>query len=87
MIRQFFSGDQVVSSEQEGRLKDLIARKELPFAEKVDHLFLAALSRKPTAQEQEAIGKIMASAKDNEAAALEDVWWALLNSNEFVLDH
>jgi hypothetical protein len=77
----------VVSSEQEGRLKDLIARKELPFAEKVDHLFLAALSRKPTAQEQEAIGKIMASAKDNEAAALEDVWWALLNSNEFVLDH
>ena len=77
----------VVSSEQEGRLKDLIAMKELPFAEKIDHLFLAALSRKPTPQEQQAIAKIMASAKDNEAAALEDVWWALLNSNEFVLDH
>ncbi|HZL90903.1 MAG TPA: DUF1549 domain-containing protein [Pirellulaceae bacterium] len=77
----------VVSSEQEGRLKDLIARKELPFAEKVDHLFLAALSRKPTAQEQQDIGKIMASAKDNEGAALEDIWWALLNSNEFILDH
>ncbi len=77
----------IVSAEQEGRLKTLIARDSLPLAEKIEHLFLAALSRKPTAQEQQAIAQILVSAKDNQAAALEDIWWALLNSNEFVLDH
>ena len=55
--------------------------------EKVEHLFLAALSRKPTSRELPAIAKILASAKDKPAIALEDIWWALLNSNEFILDH
>lgn len=76
-----------VSAEEGGRLKTLIAKDSLSLNEKIEHLFLAALSRKPTAKEQEAIGKILANAKDNQAAALEDIWWALLNSNEFVLDH
>jgi hypothetical protein len=76
-----------VSAEEGGRLKTLIAKDSLPLDQKIEHLFLAALSRKPTAKEQEAIGKILANAKDNQAAALEDIWWALLNSNEFILDH
>jgi hypothetical protein len=53
----------------------------------VEHLFLASLSRKPTGRELTAIAKILANAKDKPAAALEDIWWALLNSNEFILDH
>ncbi|HUE72986.1 MAG TPA: DUF1549 domain-containing protein [Pirellulaceae bacterium] len=76
-----------VSAEEGGRLKTLVAKDSLPMNEKIEHLFLAALSRKPTAQEQQAIGLILANAKDNQAAALEDIWWALLNSNEFILDH
>ena len=55
--------------------------------DKVEHLFLASLSRKPTGREFSAIQKILANAKDKPAAALEDIWWALLNSNEFILDH
>jgi uncharacterized protein DUF1549/uncharacterized protein DUF1553 len=77
----------VVSAEQDGRLKTLAGKTSLSLEEKIKHLFLAALSREPTAQEQTAIGQILASAKDNEVAALEDIWWALLNSNEFALDH
>ena len=76
-----------VSRQQEGRLRSLIDNNELPLEAKIEHLFLAALSRKPTQQEQEALKQILATAKDDQAAALEDIWWALLNSNEFVLDH
>ena len=31
--------------------------------------------------------RILANSGGNEAIALEDIWWALLNSNEFILDH
>lgn len=55
--------------------------------EKVEHLFLAALSRPPSKRELEAVRKISAQVPDNPNAALEDIWWSLLNSNEFILDH
>ncbi|RCS40681.1 DUF1553 domain-containing protein [Bremerella cremea] len=66
-------------------LKNVIASKMSP-PEKVEHLFLAALSRRPTKKELNAIGEILKS-RNNEAVALQDIWWALLNSNEFILDH
>jgi hypothetical protein len=55
--------------------------------EKIEHLFLAALSRPPSKRELEAVRKIAAQLPDNFNAVLEDIWWALLNSNEFILDH
>ncbi|MBI1248582.1 DUF1549 domain-containing protein [bacterium] len=66
-------------------LKNVTASK-MPIQEKVDHLFLAALSRRPTKKESSAIGEILKT-RPNQAAALQDIWWALLNSNEFILDH
>lgn len=52
----------------------------------VEHLYLAALSRKPTAVELERVMKLVeTSEKQNEA--LEDVFWALLNSKEFIFNH
>ena len=78
----------VLSADQDGRLiKTLAAKTSLTFEQRAEHLFLAALSRKPTSHEQQAIGTILTTAKDDQVAALEDIWWALLNSNEFVLDH
>lgn len=66
-------------------LKNVIASNMSP-SDKVEHLFLAALSRRPTKKELNAISEILKS-RSNEAAALQDIWWALLNSNEFILDH
>ena len=86
---EMMNGDlirQTAGSGKQGFLPGLI-KSEMPINEKVEHLFLAALSRKPTSRELPAIAKILASAKDKPAAALEDIWWALLNSNEFILDH
>lgn len=66
-------------------LNNVIASKMSP-PEKVEHLFLASLSRPPSKKEMSAISAIL-KARENEAAALQDIWWALLNSNEFILDH
>jgi hypothetical protein len=52
----------------------------------VEHIYLATLSRRPTAREKELVTKHLAGAKDR-AAGLQDVQHALLNLNEFLLRH
>jgi len=71
---------------QNSLLQSVLSSK-LKFEEKVEHLFLAALSRKPSPQELELARTLGGMNEKNEAAALEDIWWALLNSSEFLLDH
>jgi hypothetical protein len=53
-------------------------------------LYLAALNRPPTANEQARVSRIFATApsKNRDAAGpWQDLFWALLNSNEFILNH
>jgi hypothetical protein len=52
----------------------------------VEHIYLATLSRRPTAHEKELVAKHLAGVKDR-AAGLQDVQHALLNLNEFLLRH
>ena len=60
-------------SDSPGTLKD-----------KVDYLYMATLSRKPTQQE----AQVALSAQGaNVGGVLQDVFWALLNSNEFIFNH
>jgi hypothetical protein len=54
---------------------------------KIDVLYLAALARKPTANEFRLANELLAARGGDGMAALQDVWWALLNSNEFILNH
>ena len=53
--------------------------------QKIESLFLATLSRKPRADELERFVRYVDSGgtQDDPRAALSDVFWALLNSNEF----
>ncbi|MEO0474348.1 MAG: DUF1549 and DUF1553 domain-containing protein [Planctomycetota bacterium] len=52
----------------------------------IEHLYLAAFSRKPTEPEMKRVLDLVEGAeKQNEA--LEDVFWALLNSKEFIFNH
>ncbi|HIF01359.1 MAG TPA: DUF1553 domain-containing protein [Planctomycetes bacterium] len=57
--------------------------------QKLETLFLAALSRRPSANEQRRFGEYLSSggAAKNSRAALSDIFWALLNSSEFLLNH
>lgn len=66
----------------------LLAIAEAPFLEvpqQVEMLFMATLSRPPTAEEsQELVTYVEAG---DRKSALTDVFWALLNSAEFALNH
>ena len=51
-------------------------------------LFLAALSRLPTAKEKENSLKELAVATEaDRRATVEDVFWSVLSSKEFVFNH
>ena len=51
----------------------------------VNRLYLSALSRYPSKREAEAIGAYLNRDADT-ICVLQDIFWALLNSNEFVLN-
>jgi hypothetical protein len=69
----------------EGRVAKLVKDKKPP-ADAIDELYLASLSRRPTADEK---SKTLAyvDGQANKQQGLEDVLWALLNSKEFMFNH
>lgn len=77
---------EAVSLAQGSTLKTVIA-SEMPLNKKIEHLYLAALSRPPSAKELDGAAKMVSSAQGGPQTGLADLWWALLNSGEFILDH
>ncbi|HEX7446802.1 MAG TPA: DUF1549 domain-containing protein [Pirellulales bacterium] len=53
----------------------------------LNQLYRAALARSPSKHEIQLVGGLLDARDDDSAAVLQDVWWALLNSNEFILNH
>lgn len=82
------NGDTVNTRIQQGNVvkKLLDAKKTAP--EVLDELYIRALGRKPTEDEAK---KILPQVETGDKAALktglEDVFWALLNANEFIFNH
>jgi hypothetical protein len=71
------------------RSETLQAVVDAPFMDvpaKIETLYLATLSRKPTAKEAARLTRYIEQS-DRPGEALADVFWALLNSAEFVLNH
>lgn len=55
---------------------------------KIETLFLVALSRKPTPTELDAFNDVYAKGNYRDpVVGLQDIFWSLLNSNEFVINH
>ena len=68
-----------------GRVQRALTAKTEPQA-MVEDLFLAAYSRLPSNSERERLLTIVAEAKDPRAAWA-DIYWSVLNSNEFLFQH
>jgi hypothetical protein len=79
-----------------------VANGNLKQRQQIDYLFKAALARAPTASEgritqalfieraRDQVGNNRKKRVDLAAAnvaALQDIWWAVLNSNEFIMNH
>jgi hypothetical protein len=81
--------DDATSIERSRTLAAVIDSPFLSNTQRLETLYLAALSRRPRSEELDGMLKYVSSGgpKGNEQAALGDVFWALLNSAEFMLNH
>ena len=64
-----------------------IAKSNMKNRAKVQRLYLAALARKPSPQELTMANKLWTARNGDSLEAMKDLWWVLLNSNEFILNH
>ena len=53
----------------------------------IDTLFLATLARTPSDDELQRVNAVFQQGSREPIAALQDLFWALLNSNEFIINH
>jgi hypothetical protein len=63
------------------------AEKKMQPAEKIHYLFRAGLGRAASEDEFLIANKLLVAHRGDPAKALQDVWWAVLNTNEFILNH
>ena len=84
-----FNGDltkNAISTEAGGFL-DRVSKMGRSPRERVTKLFMAGLARRPTKSEVTIASKLLVARKGKEIEMLQDMWWAILNSNEFIMQH
>ncbi len=71
-----------------GGFLDRVANyQRLSDREKINYLYRAALGRRPGKDETRVCNELLAARGGDVVETLADVWWAVLNSNEFILVH
>ena len=84
-----FNGDlikEAISLETGSWLHGLAQAKSSP-TDKIQHLFIAGLGRRPKPEEVSVAQQILVKRKNEVGGMLQDMWWAILNSNEFIFNH
>jgi hypothetical protein len=87
MAIQFFNGPLIHGKlrDEKNRFRKLLTAGR-PAEETIRELYLSAVCRQPTQKELDASLAHLAAKKDN-ITALEDIAWAILNTNEFLFQH
>ena len=70
----------------DGRAAKLAAEQDRPREDKIREIYLRVYSREPQADEAAVALAHLAKAKD-EKLAFEDIFWALMNTKEFLFNH
>lgn len=88
-VLMMFNGDLIkqATSTGKGGFLDAVATSGASAKAKIDTLYVAALSRKPSAKEVATANTILKARGGDVVGALQDIWWAVLNSNEFIINH
>lgn len=88
-VLMMFNGSLIKDATQVGKggFLEAVANSGGKNAAKIDTLYLAALARKPSSKEVSVANAIMVARKGDAIGALQDIWWAVLNSNEFIINH
>ncbi len=75
------------TSGSQGTFLHRVASSKLSDVEKIHQLFVAALGRGATTSELRVVQQALRHHRGNSLAALQDLWWTLLNQSEFILNH
>jgi len=75
------------TSTGKGGFLQRVAASDRKNAAKIDLLYQAALARKPQGRELTEANALLVARKGDAVGALQDIWWAVLNSNEFIINH
>jgi hypothetical protein len=88
-VLMMFNGDLIkqATTSGKGAFLDAVAAGPKPPKAKIEALYLAALARKPSKKELTAADALVKARDGIVTGALQDVWWAILNSNEFIINH
>jgi hypothetical protein len=78
---------QKATSGEQGSFLQRVATSNMKDAQKISSLYIAALARKPTKNELADANKLWQLRKGDTLGAMQDIWWVLLNTNEFILNH
>jgi len=88
-VLMMFNGDLIkqATSTKEGGFLSQVAGGGMKNSAKINTLYQAALARSPSPKEVSAANKMLVERKGDAIGALQDIWWAVLNSNEFIINH
>ena len=84
-----FNGDLTKKATNTGRGSyiDRLASSGKSPVERLNYLFMNGLARRPTVNEKKVASALLRSRGGDEKEMLQDMWWAILNSNEFIMQH
>jgi hypothetical protein len=88
-LNQAIANKNMETGKETGRVAMALAKKSTPKAV-IEYLYLAALNRPPSGRESTKLLQIYNAApmkSDSPSHFWQDLFWALLNSNEFILNH
>jgi len=88
-VLMMFNGELIRSAtaNSKGSMIRQVASRDITYKRKVDFLFKAGLGRRPKRSEQKLAEEFLSGYDGNTMEALSDMWWVILNSNEFIFNH
>ena len=75
------------TSTSQGSFLDRLADNSKSPQDAVRGLFMAGLARRPDRKELTVASKLLAARDGNAKEMMQDMWWVIINSNEFILQH
>jgi hypothetical protein len=88
-VLMMFNGPLIKAATETGNgsFLDSVTSSGASNAQKIEILYQAAFARRPTRRETAVANALLGAREGDANAALQDVWWAVLNSNEFIMNH
>jgi hypothetical protein len=88
-VLMLFNGEMIKEAikTDKGSMIDRLVNTESNFSKMVAHLFLAGLSRRTNGKEKDLAKSFLKARGGDQKEALRDMWWVVLNTNEFIFNH